>query len=327
MPNTSAQEQEKQIAYRDARFTDNYDSIWQNVGKCVYCDLNNKYVFYEENGVVMTINLFAYIDGHLLIVPRRHIKSPKDLTTREWDTIRKFTYIAKKLVKSVHGAEGMQIVQKDGANAQSTVTEHVHFQCIPFDSPDLCKWNYRKLTYTPLENANLYKQARSKIMIAERKYEEKYQHPSTVPVICDLIIVSTDGKVLFQERTEMDKLSPNTLTIPGGSVDDFGSSLESELAREIKEETGLDLDTTKVTLFASRLSTLGYVRRQVPLKVKYTRQARVLWNTYILRDFDPATKLSPGDDCRELVWIPLNEIALRDDLSPDMKSTFRRLTG
>jgi diadenosine tetraphosphate (Ap4A) HIT family hydrolase/8-oxo-dGTP pyrophosphatase MutT (NUDIX family) len=326
VPNTSTQEQEKQIAYRDARFSDNYDSIWQNVGKCVYCDLNDKYVFYEENGVVMTINLFAYIDGHLLIVPRRHVKSPKDLTSREWDTVRKFAYIAKKLVKSVHGAEGMQIVQKDGANAQSTVTDHVHFQCIPFDSPDLCKWNYRKLTYTPLENANLYKQARSKIMSAERKYQEKYQHPSSVSVVCDLIIVSRDGEVLFQERHDADSLSPSTLSLPGGSVDDFNSSLESELAREIKEETGLDLDTSKISLFASRLSTLGYARRSIPLKVKYTHRTRVLWNTYILRDFDPSAKLTPGDDCREFVWIPLNEIAGHGNLSPDMKSTFRSLT-
>src|SRR5689334_4395408 len=136
------EEQAKQEHYRDARFTDNYDDIWQSVGKCVFCDLRDKYIFFEENNVVMTINLFAYIDGHFMIVPRRHIRSTKELTQLEWETVRKFTYIAKKLVREVHKVKGMQLVQKDGSNAQSTVDQHLHFQCIPFDAPDLSVWNY-----------------------------------------------------------------------------------------------------------------------------------------------------------------------------------------
>ncbi|MGD0284754.1 MAG: hypothetical protein ABSB12_04140 [Candidatus Saccharimonadales bacterium] len=79
-------EQQKQIIYRDARFTKKYDDIWRSVGKCVFCDLNDKYIFFEENGVVMTISLYAYIDGHFLIVPKRHVRSTKELTQLEWDT-------------------------------------------------------------------------------------------------------------------------------------------------------------------------------------------------------------------------------------------------
>src|SRR5882724_3960666 len=167
-------EQQKQIMYRDARFTKQYDDIWKSVGKCVFCDLREKYVFFEEHGVVMTVSLYAYIDGHFMIVPRRHIRSPKELTQIEWDTIRKFSYIAKKLIKDVHGVRGMQLVQKDGSEAQSTVDQHLHFHCIPFDTPDLCQWNYRKLQYTPLENAELYKQASKKIIKLDRKFTEKY---------------------------------------------------------------------------------------------------------------------------------------------------------
>lgn len=166
--------QAKQIAYRDARFTKQYDGIWQSVGKCVFCDLRNKYVILEENGVVLTITLFAYIDGHLMIIPRRHVRSPKDLTQAEWNTIRKFTYLAKKMIKRVHGIHGMQLVFKDGAEAQSTVSEHLHFHAIPFDAPDLCQWNYRKLQYTPLENVALYKKAGKKIAELSERYEEKY---------------------------------------------------------------------------------------------------------------------------------------------------------
>ncbi len=63
----------------------------------------------------MTIALYAYIDGHFLIVPRRHIRSIKELTSKEWETMRECMYIAKKLIRKVHSVKGMQIVEKDAA--------------------------------------------------------------------------------------------------------------------------------------------------------------------------------------------------------------------
>lgn len=164
---------QKQIMYRDARVTGKYDEIWQSVGKCVFCDLNDKYVIFEENNVVLTIVLFAYIDGHCMIIPRRHVRSVKELTKTEWETMRKMMYIAKKMIRDIYGIKGMQIIQKDGAEAQSTV-EHLHFQCVPFDAPDLAQWNYRQLTNTPLENANLYKQKKTDIEKLARRFARKY---------------------------------------------------------------------------------------------------------------------------------------------------------
>lgn len=170
------EEQKKQEAYRDARFTKQYDGIWQSVGKCVFCDLREKYVFYEENGMVMTVQLFAYIDGHFMIMPRRHVRSIKDLTPLEWESVRKFMYIGKKLIRDVHGIKGVQMLLRDGGIiAQSTVSDHLHIHCIPFDAPDLSIWNYRKLKYTPLENAAIYKNQAIKLAKLDAKFEKKYK--------------------------------------------------------------------------------------------------------------------------------------------------------
>jgi diadenosine tetraphosphate (Ap4A) HIT family hydrolase len=167
-------EQKKQEYYRDARITGDYDDIWRNVGKCAFCHLNDKYVVFEENGVVLTVALFAYVDGHLMIIPRRHVRSVKELTTSEWETMRKLMYLAKKMIRQVHGVKGMQIVQKDGSDAQSTV-EHLHFHCVPFDSPDLSVWNYRKLAHTPIENTKLFTDKLSDIQKLAKRFEKKYQ--------------------------------------------------------------------------------------------------------------------------------------------------------
>ncbi|HEU4914236.1 MAG TPA: deaminase [Candidatus Saccharimonadales bacterium] len=169
------EEQQKQEYYRDARTGGYYGKIWTSVGKCVFCDLREKYVVMEENGMVMTVALFAYIDGNVMIMPRRHVKSVKELTSEEWQTARKMMYVAKKMIRKIYGIKGIQYIVRDGGiEAQSTVSDHLHIHVIPFDAPDLSTWNYRKLKYTPLENATLFRgKARTMAKLAE-KFEEKY---------------------------------------------------------------------------------------------------------------------------------------------------------
>lgn len=172
----TSEEDKKQEYYRDARTGGYYGKIWTSVGKCVFCDLRDKYIFYEENGMVMTVALFAYIDGNLMIVPRRHVKSVKELTPLEWETARKMMYIAKKLIRKVHDIKGLQYIIRDGGiEAQSTVSDHLHIHCIPFDAPDLSSWNYRQLKYTPQQNADLYKAQQRKIIELAQKFESKYR--------------------------------------------------------------------------------------------------------------------------------------------------------
>src|SRR6185295_12686208 len=98
---------DEQDKKRNARTSGEYTQIWQNTGKCVFCDLKDKYIIHEENGIVLTINIYPYIDGQMMAIPRKHITSPKELTELEWDTMRKFNYLAKKLMKKVHGYKGM----------------------------------------------------------------------------------------------------------------------------------------------------------------------------------------------------------------------------
>jgi diadenosine tetraphosphate (Ap4A) HIT family hydrolase len=111
-----------------------------------------------------------------MIIPRRHIKSIKELTPEEWETIRKFMYIAKKIIREVHDTKGIQYILRDGGIvAQSTVSDHLHIHCIPFDTPDLMTWNYRELKYTPLENAELYKKSSDTIKKLSRRFDKKYK--------------------------------------------------------------------------------------------------------------------------------------------------------
>ncbi|MGB3023265.1 MAG: HIT domain-containing protein [Candidatus Saccharimonadales bacterium] len=170
------QQLQQEEAYKTARTSGAYDTIWQTVGRCVFCDHDvsqQHHEVYEENGVYMTVPAYAYVDGHLLVIPRRHIRSVKELTPMEWETMRKMFYLAKKMIRVVHGVKGMQIVQKDGIDAQSTV-EHLHFHCIPFDSPDLSTWHYRELDDTPHDNAEKYRSHTDSLRKLAKRFEKKY---------------------------------------------------------------------------------------------------------------------------------------------------------
>lgn len=175
MSELSEEERKKQEYYRDARTGGYYGKIWTSVGKCVFCDMREKYIFHEENGVVMTVALFAYIDGNIMIVPRRHVKSVKQLKDEEWQTVRKMMYIAKKIIRKVHNLKDVMYVVRDGGLAvSSTVQDHLHMHCIPSDSPDLVTYNYRQLKYTPLENAELFKAQSENIQKLSKRYGNKY---------------------------------------------------------------------------------------------------------------------------------------------------------
>lgn len=173
----SQKELAEEEAFRTGRTTGAYDQIWQTVGHCVFCDHDKRrkhHEIYEENGVYLTVPGYAYVDGHLLVIPRRHVRSVKELTAVEWETMRKLFYIAKKMIREVHGVKGMQIVQKDGVDAQSTV-EHLHIHCIPFDQPNLSVWNYRELAATPYENAEKYREHTEHIEKLAKRFDKKYE--------------------------------------------------------------------------------------------------------------------------------------------------------
>jgi diadenosine tetraphosphate (Ap4A) HIT family hydrolase len=165
-----------QLQKKNARTSGEYDKIWQSTGKCVFCDLKDKYILFEENDIALTINLYPYIDGQILAIPRNHIQSPKELSPEQWDIIRKFNYLAKKMMKKIYGYKAMWTLIREGGDlAQMSVSDHLHVQFIPFDAKDLCVWNYRELKNTPLENVKLYKDQEKEMKELIEKFESKYR--------------------------------------------------------------------------------------------------------------------------------------------------------
>ncbi|MBU4381326.1 HIT domain-containing protein [Candidatus Parcubacteria bacterium] len=133
----------------NARTYQEYSKIWTATGKCVFCDLKEKYIAAEKNGIVLTVNIFPYIDGHLLIIPRRHIEDFDDCSDKEWKTIKELSKLGKKLLKRSLGVKDVWFIYRiaKGFGAQKTVA-HAHAHLIPY-SEKLFKWEFQKIGIAP----------------------------------------------------------------------------------------------------------------------------------------------------------------------------------
>ncbi|WP_409300739.1 NUDIX hydrolase [Peribacillus sp. SCS-155] len=76
-------------------------------------------------------------------------------------------------------------------------------------------------------------------------------------------IVLHDKKALILQRADHDEVGAGTWEFAGGKLE-FGEDLESSLAREVYEETGLNINIEKL-LYASTFQT-GPARQVVVLK-------------------------------------------------------------
>jgi ATP adenylyltransferase len=109
--------------------------------ECVFCsapkdDLknDNSLVLYKGKFCFIMMNLYPYNNGHLMMIPYRHVSDYTELTKEELNEItelNKKAILALKEVMSPHGFNfGANIGQASGAGIHT----HLHFHLVP-------RWN------------------------------------------------------------------------------------------------------------------------------------------------------------------------------------------
>jgi len=99
---------------------------------CPFCnpDLVKYQGFYESSHVLGLFNYRPVLEGHVLILPKRHVERLEDLTTEEFIEIKEAITKIHTAAKNVYGKNDYLLIIQNGKDAGQTVP-HVHFHLIP----------------------------------------------------------------------------------------------------------------------------------------------------------------------------------------------------
>ena len=137
----------------EARQEGRYSDIWQGIEKCVFCDLKDKYIIKKGKRAALTVNLFPYYDGHLMVIPYRHFEKFNEISHDEWSEILDLSKLGIKLMNRILKIDNVWVLFRasHGFNGGKSVS-HAHLHLVPYYKNKV-KWEYGELTMSPLEAA------------------------------------------------------------------------------------------------------------------------------------------------------------------------------
>jgi ATP adenylyltransferase len=102
--------------------------------ECIFClalsDEGNLALYKGSLSMVM-MNKYPYINGHLLVAPKRHIAGLDDLTVEEMADLLSTVKNAIEILKKVMKPDGFNVGLNLGVVAGAGVEQHLHFHIVP----------------------------------------------------------------------------------------------------------------------------------------------------------------------------------------------------
>ncbi len=106
---------------------------------CIFCDAlarvdTEPLVVHRGRDVFVILNKYPYNNGHLMVVPHRHVAWLADLTSDELAEFMLLTQQAEKALTAIYNPHGFNMGLNLGKPAGAGVLDHVHLHVVP-------RWN------------------------------------------------------------------------------------------------------------------------------------------------------------------------------------------
>lgn len=101
---------------------------------CIFCRAlaeDDRLTLYKGERTLVVMNKFPYINGHLLVAPRRHLAGLDQLETEEMGALLKVVEQAVAVLKHEMRPDGFNVGLNLGRVAGAGVEEHLHFHVVP----------------------------------------------------------------------------------------------------------------------------------------------------------------------------------------------------
>jgi ATP adenylyltransferase len=106
-------------------------------GECVFCDKLKStddaanHILYRGQHCFVTLNLFPYNNGHLMVVPNRHISALEELDEAEVSELMHITQLTLHVLKAAFNPQGFNIGINQGQVAGAGIAAHLHQHVVP----------------------------------------------------------------------------------------------------------------------------------------------------------------------------------------------------
>lgn len=107
---------------------------------CIFCtkpaeqrDAEN-YILHRGEQAFVMLNAFPYNNGHLLVIPYRHVSDLTQLTNEELLDLMHLTQQGVAVLNRAFGADGHNLGMNLGSCAGAGIADHLHMHIVP-------RWN------------------------------------------------------------------------------------------------------------------------------------------------------------------------------------------
>ena len=107
--------------------------------ECVFCDaaarcadpVQESLVLGRASHSYVILNLYPYNNGHLMVVPKRHIATLGEATADELNEMMRLTRDAEEALTEAYKPQGINVGINLGRAAGAGILDHVHVHLVP----------------------------------------------------------------------------------------------------------------------------------------------------------------------------------------------------
>lgn len=109
---------------------------------CIFClkpeanEDDKHLILFRSKSSFVIMNLFPYNNGHLMIVPNRHVSRLSELDSSELADLMQTTQLCEQVMQKVYKPEGFNIGMNIGSAGGAGIATHLHMHIVPRWSGD-----------------------------------------------------------------------------------------------------------------------------------------------------------------------------------------------
>jgi ATP adenylyltransferase len=107
---------------------------------CIFCHIDkadrDELMLIRGRLCYVILNLYPYNNGHLMVVPNRHVATLRATTVEERDELMRLTRLAEMALTEAYAPQGINVGMNLGRPAGAGVVDHLHVHLVPRWSGD-----------------------------------------------------------------------------------------------------------------------------------------------------------------------------------------------